>query len=349
MIDVWKKGLAAAGFFVFAFLSISQSDNVVNYIAEVKQERQSASGPSAQIAFKEGALSVDPAKLSKADRELYDTIVKEAKKHRIEPIDAKVDPVWKAIPGLNGREVDIERTFRSAVAQERRDQITYWYREVPPRVNLKDLGAQPIYKGNPRKPMISLMINVAWKEENIPGMLKTLKDANVKATFFFLGSWLKEHPEVAKQIAAEGHEVSNHAYWHRTPLSQLPDGKVRKEIEETQQLIKETLEVENTLFAPPSGDYNMKTVRIAHELGLQTVLWTLDTVDWKEPPASSVVRKIAARMEPGAMILMHPTKAASGALPGIIEEARRQGYAVGTVSELLSPERVSVVETPPGF
>jgi peptidoglycan/xylan/chitin deacetylase (PgdA/CDA1 family) len=85
-------------------------------------------------------------------------------------------------------------------------------------------------------------------------------------------------------------------------------------------------------------------VKIARELGMYTIMWTLDTVDWKEPPSDVVVKRISARMEPGALILMHPTRSASGALLGIIREAKQRGLAIGTVSQMLSSNRVPEVE-----
>jgi peptidoglycan/xylan/chitin deacetylase (PgdA/CDA1 family) len=77
---------------------------------------------------------------------------------------------------------------------------------------------------------------------------------------------------------------------------------------------------------------------------LRTILWTLDTVDWMKPTPDSIVRKISARVEPGSLILMHPTASSSGALEGMIREIRRKGLALGTVSELISPNRVPKVE-----
>jgi peptidoglycan/xylan/chitin deacetylase (PgdA/CDA1 family) len=129
----------------------------------------------------------------------------------------------------------------------------------------------------------------------------------------------------------------------------LSDEAVRKEIVDTQKLLKDIVGVEGTLFAPPSGDFDADTVKVAHELGLRTILWSLDTIDWKEPPSDSIVRKVAARLEPGSLILMHPTNSASGALKGMIQEAKRQGYRLGTVTETISPSPVAAVETKSGF
>jgi probable sporulation protein (polysaccharide deacetylase family) len=342
MLEKWKKGFVMIAFFSFVFVAVNQSGSIAHYIAAVKPG--SALSVDVNQEAKGHQDPIDPTALTEKDRALYERITKEAEALRIPPIDAKLDPVWKAIPGVNGQEIDIDRTFKLALEKKSEASLPFIYKEIPIQSTLDDLGPQPIYKGNPRKPMVSLMINVAWKEENIPGMLKTLQEENVKATFFFLGSWLKEHPDMAKQIAAEGHELANHAYWHKTPLNQLSDAAVRKELEDTQKLLSD-LGVQNTLFSPPSGDYNMNTVRVASELGMRTILWSLDTIDWKEPPSESIVRKVAARIEPGSLILMHPTASASGALQGMIQEAKRKGLVLGTVTETISPTRVPVVET----
>ena len=73
---------------------------------------------------------------------------------------------------------------------------------------------EPIYRGNPEKPMIALLINVAWGNEYIPEILKILNQHQTKATFFFDGSWVKKNPDLANNILKEGHENGNHAYIH---------------------------------------------------------------------------------------------------------------------------------------
>ncbi|WP_407074316.1 polysaccharide deacetylase family protein [Paenibacillus lacisoli] len=272
---------------------------------------------------------------------LLASIQNEAAKRRIEPVDAVVDRVWKAIPGYNGREVDVEATYRQAVekAVKAGEPISYIYREIEPKTSLKDLGAEPTYRGNPKKPMVSLMINVAWGNEYIEPMLNVLDREQVKATFFLDGSWLRKYPEIAKQIQSRGHEMENHAYSHPN-MSRVSRSRAVQEIQKTQQLLKDTLGVDNKWFAPPSGDFNQATVDIAAELGLRTVLWTLDTVDWKHPDPSSVVAKIAKGVEPGSLILMHPTDSSSAALRGMIDAIKKKGLKLGTVSETLSSARV---------
>ncbi|OZB97850.1 polysaccharide deacetylase family protein [Paenibacillus sp. XY044] len=309
-------------------VGIAQTGAVGDYFQNVRHHL------SAQTAF-------EPQTDLKQQDPLYKQIAQKAEETRIPPVDAVVDRVWKAIPGYNGLEIDVDETYKRAKARGASAPITYVYRQIAPKVSLSDLAAEPIYKGNPEKPMVSLMINVAWGDEYIVPMLDTLDAENVKATFFFDGSWLKKNPEMAKEIQKRGHELENHAYTHPN-MSQLSRERATLEISKTQQLLKETLSVENKWFAPPSGDFNQQTVQIAASLGLKTVLWTLDTVDWRKPSPDSIVAKISSKVEPGTLILMHPTSSSSQALKGMIRAIKAKGLVLGTVSQTLSPERVMV-------
>lgn len=253
-------------------------------------------------------------------------------------VDAVVDRVWKAIPGYNGLEVDVESTYRNALLAPK-EPLKWVYREIEPKVSLNELGAVPIYRGNPAKPMVSLMINVAWGNEYIVPMLDILDEENVKVTFFLDGSWLSKNPELATTMLKRGHEMENHAYTHPN-MSTLSRARATVEIEKTQKLLKESLGVTNKWFAPPSGDFDQETVDIASSLGLKTVLWTVDTVDWRNPSPESIVAKITSRAEPGTLVLMHPTSSSSQALRAMIRGIKAKGLQLGTVSETLSEKRL---------
>lgn len=136
-----------------------------------------------------------------------------------------------------------------------------------------------------------------------------------------------------------GHEMENHAYTHPN-MSTLSRARATAEIQKTQLLLKESLGVTNQWFAPPSGDFDQETVEIAAALGLKTVLWTLDTVDWRNPAPDSIIAKISAKAEPGTLVLMHPTASSSKALKGMIRAVKAKGLKLGTVSETLSAERL---------
>ncbi|MBW7473247.1 polysaccharide deacetylase family protein [Paenibacillus oenotherae] len=311
-------------------LTVQLNEDVADYVWALKQ------GESREVM---AGWNSDP----KSKDSLLERIEAEAAKRRIAPVDARLDRIWKAIPGYNGLEVDVERTYQLMKASPPDAQIRYIYKEIPPRVQLSDLGVHPIYRGNPDKPMVALMINVAWGNEYLEPMLNILDKENVKATFFLDGSWLKKNADAARNIQAHGHEMSNHAYSH-PDMSKLDRQAAYNQIAKTEKLLQSTLQVTNRWFAPPSGDYNGMTVKVAAEQGLRTVLWTLDTVDWQHPPAWAVINKIKNRVTAGSLILMHPTDSSSQALEGMIRAIKQKGLSLGTVSDTLSSDRVPLVE-----
>jgi probable sporulation protein (polysaccharide deacetylase family) len=324
--------LVSLGVAAFAFSSMEALDT---YIRET--ERLVSANRTDTAADRPNAAALRADGKSSAEETMWrQRILEEAEKRRIPPVDARIDPIWKAIPGYNGLEVDVDASLAQTL---RSKELKLVFREVPPRIVLDDLGPQPIYKGNPNKRMVALMINVAWGNEHIPGMLEALREEKVKATFFFDGSWLRKNTDLARQIASDGHELSNHAYSHPN-MSELTRQQASEEIAKTEKLLEETFGVRNRWFAPPSGDYSQETVQIAYEHGLKTVLWTLDTVDWKRPSPDWIVRRVTDRLEPGALILMHPTEPTRIALPTLIREIKRRGFALGTVSDTLSMDRL---------
>jgi len=274
------------------------------------------------------------------ESELYKKIVAYRDQNIIEPIDAKIDRVWKAIPGYNGLEVDIETSYKNMKSNKEFDKSKIVSRETSPKIHLNDLEPSPIYKGNPKKPMIALLINVAWGNEYIPGILQTLKTSKVKATFFFDGSWVKNNPDLAKLINLEGHEIGNHAYSHPN-LQQSSRTETMNELQKTNEIIEATLGIKPIWFAPPSGSFNQETILVANELGMKTILWTIDTVDWKKPATSEMVNRIVSGVANGSMVLMHPTKPVFEGLETMIAEIKGKGYQLGTVSELMSEKRIT--------
>lgn len=256
------------------------------------------------------------------------------------PVDAVVDQTWKAIPGYNGRIVDIEASVNKMLAAGAASPDLMVYKEVPPTVSLQQLGAEPIYRGNPKKPAISFMINVAWGNEYLDSMLDTLDKHKVKTTFFLDGSWVKRYPEEAKKIAARGHEIGNHAYSH-PDMKTLGVQRIHQEINRTQEVIFKTLGTKPILFAPPSGSFNQRVVQIAHSpFQMQTILWTADTVDWKKPSPAFVIKKITGLMGNGVLVLMHPTATSEASLDQLLTIAKQKGLVPTTVSEVISSARL---------
>jgi probable sporulation protein (polysaccharide deacetylase family) len=270
---------------------------------------------------------------------LYQSIVKNASTYEIPPIDAKIDRVWKAIPGYNGLKVDIEASYKNMKKTNRFNEKKLIYTQTKPEVHLNDLPPSPIYRGNPEKPMVSFIINVAWGNEYLSDILAVLKKYQVSASFFLEGNWVKKNPELAKMIVSAGHEVGNHSYSH-PDMKILPAGQIRNQLQKTNEVIEAATGVKPIWFAPPSGSYRDETVKIAAEFQLKTVMWTVDTVDWKKPTPETLINRVISKIDNGSMVLMHPTEATAKSLDRLIALIKEKNLKIGTVSDLLDEERI---------
>lgn len=270
--------------------------------------------------------------------QLYTKIKAAAKRYNEPAIDAVIHPVWKGIPGYNGLKVDTEASYENMKKEGIFDKRRLIFTEVEPDIHLTDLPPAPIYKGNPHKPMVAMMVNVAWGNEYLPRLLSVMDEQQVHATFFLDGSWLNKYPKLAKKIHHAGHEIGNHAYSHPN-LQTVSTQQVRDELQKTNDAIERTLNVKPDLFTPPSGSYNTQVVKIADELDMRTILWTTDTIDWKNPRPRDMVNDVLQQVGAGSLILMHPTSAAAEGLEGMIDGIRSKGYEFGTVSDVLSEKR----------
>jgi len=193
---------------------------------------------------------------------------------------------------------------------------------------------EPIYQGNTGNKKIALTCNVVWGEEFVPRMLDVLKKNDVKMTFFMGGKWVRDFPDLARQIAL-GHELGNHSYSHPHPTFISKNENIA-EIKKTEQAVYEVTKIKTILYAPPYGEFNNTVLEAADDCGYRTILWSIDTVDWQRPSPDVIVRRVLEKAHNGAIVLMHPTEPTVKALPTLIESLREQGYELTTVSELLN-------------
>jgi peptidoglycan-N-acetylglucosamine deacetylase len=270
---------------------------------------------------------------------LYQEIVKSAHTYEVPPSDAKIDSVWKAIPGYNGIKVDVAASYKKMKKKGKFDEQKLVFVQTKPKVHLENLPPTPIYKGHPDKPMVSFIINVAWGNEYLSDMLATLKKHNVSATFFLEGNWTKKNPELAKMIVSAGHEVGNHSYSH-PDMSKLTAAKAREQMIKTNEIIEAATGEKSVWFAPPSGSYRDETVKIAHDLNMKTVMWTVDTVDWRKPSPDVLINRVISKIDKGSMVLMHPTESTAKSLDRLITLIEKKNLHIGTVSELMDEERI---------
>lgn len=262
-----------------------------------------------------------------------------AKEYEIEPSDARKDPVWKVVPGYNGLKVDVKKSYEKMKKEGKFNPEKLVFKQVPPEIHLNDLPPMAIYKGHPEKPMVSFIINVAWGNEYLSSMLATLKKHNVTASFFLEGRWVKNNPGMAKMIADAGHEIGNHSFTHPN-MKQLTAPKINEEIRKTNEVIEAVTGVKTKWFAPPSGYYKDEVVEIAAAHNLGTVMWSVDTIDWQKPSPEKLISRVMGKVHNGAMVLMHPTESTATSLDKLITQLKEKDLQIGTVSDLLSENRI---------
>lgn len=272
------------------------------------------------------------------DRYLLDMIKHFALKNKEQPENAYIDKIWKKTPGRNGLTVNIDRSYEKMKQIGFFDESFIIYDEIEPNIMLDDLPASPIYRGHPKKEMVALMINVSWGSEHIPSILETLKENGVKATFFIEGRWAQENKQLLEMIIEENHLIGNHAYNH-PDMVRISQIEAKDQIERTNKIIEAITNERPMWFAPPSGSFNQSVVEIAHDLKMQTILWTVDTIDWKNPSVSVMINRVMSKIHPGATVLMHPTEPVVQGLPTLIMKIKQEGYRIGTVEQLLSETR----------
>ncbi|GGB30691.1 polysaccharide deacetylase family protein [Virgibacillus dakarensis] len=283
-------------------------------------------------------FSNEVEQVTKSEDTLYKEIKEKSAEFSIAPQDAVIDRVWKKTPGRNGINVNVAKSYKQMKEKGVFDKTLLVYDQIPPEVSLTDLPPAPIYRGHPEKQMTAFLINVSWGTEYIPTILTILKENNVKATFFIEGKWAKENSDFVKMIAEQGHVIGNHAYNH-PDMAHLSEQEITEQIRQTNDILKAITGKTPKWFAPPSGSFNDQVVKIADHMDMQTILWTVDTIDWKNPAVSVMVNRVNAKIHPGAMVLMHPTSSTTKGLESLISIIKDKGYKIGTVDQLLSEER----------
>ena len=204
--------------------------------------------------------------------------------------------------------------------------------------NLKTQNVQAdsrvICSGNIENNNISFMINVYQGNEYVENMLDIFDIYQVKTTFFVGGSWAIKNLELVKEIYTRGHEIGNHGFYHKDQNNLNFDDNLT-EIKMCHEVISKNLGIEMQLFAPPSGAYNINTIDAATSLNYQTIMWTHDTIDWRDQDSNLIYKRATKDLSNGDLILMHPTRCTLQALQDIISTIKSKKLCLDTVSNTI--------------
>ena len=196
---------------------------------------------------------------------------------------------------------------------------------------------RPVYSVAREDKRIALTFDAAWDDSTTDGVLAVLNDRQVKATFFFVGSYARRYPTDVVKIHNAGHEVANHTMSHAA-LSRLAYRDAVTEVVDAEHAIFPDGSGRSTLLRPPGGAIGQQTLRAAERLGMSIVLWSVDTRDWEHRDADGIVRTVREGVTGGDVILFHDFISGEAhtleALETLIPELISEGYEFVTVSEL---------------
>lgn len=202
---------------------------------------------------------------------------------------------------------------------------------------LKKHGAY--YLGDTSKKDIYLTFDNGYENGYTAKVLDVLKKHKVLATFFVTGHYLKEEPELVKQMVNEGHIVGNHS-WHHPDLTKVSDERLKKELDSVSERVEELTGQKGTIYLrPPRGIFSERTLALSRKYGYQNVFWSLAFVDWKIDQQKGwkyAYDNIMKQIHPGAIILLHTvSKDNAEALDQAIQDLKKEGYRFKSLDDLM--------------
>lgn len=193
----------------------------------------------------------------------------------------------------------------------------------------------PIYGVNRADNKISVTFDCAWENSNTDTLLAVLKEANATATFFVTGEFCDKYPEDVKKIYDAGHEIGNHSDKH-PHMDGINVNDLISDTRECSRKIKMITGEEPKVYRAPYGEYDDKVVSTIEGMGLKMIQWSVDSIDWKEPDADTIINRIEEGTVSGSILLFHnDLKNTEEALPEILTSLKQKGFQSVKVSDLV--------------
>lgn len=199
------------------------------------------------------------------------------------------------------------------------------------------------YSGPFNKAQAALTFDDGPDETFTPKILEILRKHDVKATFFLLGENMLKYPDLARQIAAEGHVIGNHTFSH-PKLTDLDEVAYRHEIRRADSLILQMIGYKPRYFRPTYGAITEAQVSWASKRGMMVIQWSIDTEDWRGKSADEITGIVMKNLLPGSIILQHnadgvPLEGSVEALDGMINALHKKGTKLVTLEEMFGWSR----------
>jgi len=201
-------------------------------------------------------------------------------------------------------------------------------------------------RGDPSRRVVALTFDAGSDGGFTREILATLSAERVRATFSVTGAWAEANVGLLLSIAAEGHELINHSYSHRsftgrsTGSAPLSADERRLELSRVETTVfRLTSRSTRPYFRPPYGDVDASVQRDAAAAGYGViVMWTIDSLGWNGASADAIVERVLGMAEPGAIVIMHVGSDSddAAALQRVIDGLRGAGYGFVTIDEMVA-------------
>ncbi|HVH30091.1 MAG TPA: polysaccharide deacetylase family protein, partial [bacterium] len=202
--------------------------------------------------------------------------------------------------------------------------------------NTIPISPTDIYRGDRAQATLALTFDDGPFPIYTTLLLDTLAQLGVKATFFVTGENVQRYPFLVQAIVRAGHEVGNHSY-HHPHLTRLSVAQMTEELASTQEAIAAVTGQAPRYFRPPYGEYSADLMRVAHSLGLSTVMWTAGGGDYASPSGEALKAKVMRQADSGGIVLLHEgVPGTMRTLPQIAEALAQRGLTLTTVGALLA-------------
>ena len=193
----------------------------------------------------------------------------------------------------------------------------------------------PIYSVQTDKKQVAITFDAAWTNQDTNELIKILKKHKAIATFFIVGDWADRFPESVKAFYDAGHTIANHSDTHKA-FSKCSREEIRKEIVDCNEKLEKITGEKVTLVRAPSGDYTKESLEIAQSLGMQTIQWNCDSLDYTKISVEEIVNRVVKGTQNGSIILFHNgVENTAEALDRILTELKKQGYSFVSVNSLI--------------
>ncbi len=174
-------------------------------------------------------------------------------------------------------------------------------------------------------------------------LLDSLDAQNVQATFYVVGQNVGRYPSAVQRAHANGNEIQNHT-WDHPQLTTLGSGSIASQLDRTSDAIGSTVGEWPTQLRPPYGSYNSTVTSLAGQRGMSVILWSNDTLDWRDRDAGIVRQRAVNDSGSGSIVLMHDIHSTTvDAVPGILSDLKSRGYTLVTVSDLIGDPQPGAV------